>query len=61
MLEEREVDHMVYVEMGGRCGNQLFHYALGRYVQLKNNDDELILNFNQVYSKKRKQKVGMMF
>lgn len=53
MLEEREVDHMVYVEMGGRCGNQLFHYALGRYVQLKNNDDELILNFNQVYSKNK--------
>lgn len=42
---------MIYVEMGGRCGNQLFHYAVARYVQLKNGDKDLILNFNQVLNK----------
>lgn len=39
---------MIYVEMAGRCGNQLFHYAVARYVQIKSGDKDLIINFNQI-------------
>ena len=42
---------MIYVEMGGRCGNQLFHYAVARYVQLKNGDANLVLNYAPVFDK----------
>ena len=40
---------MIYVEMAGRCGNQLFHYAVGRYVQLATGDNQLCLNYNKVF------------
>lgn len=46
----------VYVEMGGRCGNQLFHYATARYIQIKNNDDKLILNFNSIFAQNKKNR-----
>lgn len=43
----------MYVEMDGRCGNQLFHYAVARYIQLATNDDlQLYLNFNKIFDKK---------
>lgn len=40
---------MVYVEMAGRCGNQLFHYAVARYIQIKIGDDKLCINFEKVF------------
>lgn len=45
----------VYVEMGGRCGNQLFHYACARFVQIKTNDKHLILNFNSIFAQNKKE------
>lgn len=44
---------MIYVEMGGRCGNQLFHYAVARYVQLKSGDNKLVLNYAPILNKHR--------
>lgn len=44
---------MIYVEMGGRYGNQLFHYACARYVQIKTGDKDLVLNYNSVFSQHR--------
>lgn len=38
---------MIYVEMHGRLGNQLFQYAASRSLQKKNNQ-ELCLSFNKV-------------
>ena len=44
---------MLYVEMDGRCGNQLFHYAVARYIQLAiGNKEKLCLNFNKIFEKK---------
>lgn len=43
---------MIYVEMDGRCGNQLFHYAVARYVQLATGDKQLCINFNKIFDKK---------
>lgn len=40
----------LYVEMTGRCGNQLFRYAFARYVQLKTNNPTMYLNFQNVYA-----------
>lgn len=48
---------MIYVEMGGRCGNQLFHYAVARYIQLKNGDNKLVLNYAPVF-KEHKEAEG---
>ncbi|MEE6635739.1 alpha-1,2-fucosyltransferase [Limosilactobacillus pontis] len=42
---------MIFVEMDGRCGNQLFHYAVARYIQLKTGDKNLCLNFNKIFQK----------
>lgn len=42
---------MIYVEMDGRCGNQLFHYAVARYVQLATGDKQLCINFNKIFDK----------
>lgn len=43
---------MIYVEMDGRCGNQLFHYAVARYIQLSvGGNQELCLNFNKIWNK----------
>ena len=41
---------MIYLEMYGRLGNQLFRYAAARSLQLNYYPEEkLIINFNQVY------------
>lgn len=42
---------MIYVEMDGRCGNQLFHYAVARYLQKLVGDEELCINFNKIWDK----------
>lgn len=42
---------MIYVEMAGRCGNQMFHYACARAIQIALNDQTLILNFDNVFKK----------
>ena len=41
---------MVYVDMGdfGRCGNQMFRYAVARYVQIKSGDKDLVLDYNRI-------------
>lgn len=45
---------MIYVEMDGRCGNQLFHYAVARYIQLAlGNNEKLCLNFNKIWNKRK--------
>lgn len=41
---------MIFIEVKGRCGNQLFRYAFARYVQEKTGDNKLCFNFNGVYS-----------
>lgn len=41
---------MIYVEVKGRCGNQLFRYAFARYIQLKTGDNDIHFNFQGVYS-----------
>lgn len=46
---------MVFVEMGGRCGNQFFHYAVARYIQIKTNDTNLVLNYNPVWNQNREK------
>lgn len=46
---------MIYVEMDGRCGNQLFHYAVARYIQIANGDKNLCLNFNKIFEKNMPQ------
>lgn len=40
---------MIYLEMYGRCGNQMFRYAAARAIQLKYYPDEqLVINFQQI-------------
>lgn len=39
---------MLYVDMAGRCGNQLFHYACARYIMICTGETELTLNFAAV-------------
>jgi hypothetical protein len=38
---------MIYVEMQGRCGNQLFRYAFARYLQ-EISGEELTISFNEL-------------
>lgn len=39
---------MIYVEMYGRLGNQMFRYAFARAMQEKCKDKNMILSFNQI-------------
>ena len=41
---------MIYVEMNGRLGNQLFRYAFARWLQIKGEekDKELVLDFHNI-------------
>ena len=39
---------MIYVEMAGRCGNQMFHYACARAISIATKDQTLILNYNKI-------------
>lgn len=39
---------MIYVEMYGRLGNQMFRYAFARNLQEKYKNEKLSLNFNQM-------------
>ncbi len=41
--------------MDARCGNQLFHYAVDRYVQLVTNDTPC-LNFNRIFDMNASEK-----
>ena len=39
---------MIYVNMSGRCGNQLFFYAIARRVQeLSNRNDKIVFVFSE--------------
>ena len=42
--------NMVFLEMNGRCGNQLFHYAWARYIMLKTGDSDLVINYQPVFA-----------
>jgi hypothetical protein len=55
-----EVCLMIYVEMRGRTGNQLFRYAFARALMLKTGDPKLILSFNHVKAQ-AKAKPGQGF
>lgn len=48
---------MIYVEMHGRLGNQLFQYAASRSLQ-KINNQELCINFNKVIGANTEGNVG---
>jgi hypothetical protein len=50
---------MIYVEMNGRLGNQLFRYAFARWLQIKGEekDRELILDFRNIEREARKGEV----
>ena len=41
---------MIYLDMAGRLGNQLFRYSFARNIQEKCGD-ELVIDFSRVYSK----------
>lgn len=43
---------MIYIRISGGLGNQLFQYAAARYLQLKKNDDELVLDISE-YNRNR--------
>jgi len=46
---------MIYVEMRGRLGNQLFKYAMARKMQIqRHNKDEICMSYDKVYSEKSK-------
>ena len=46
---------MIYLEMYGRCGNQMFRYAAARAIQLKYYPDEqLVINFQQIEEEHKK-------
>lgn len=46
---------MIYVEMYGRLGNQLFRYVVARVLQMKYYPDETIcISFNQIYKRETK-------
>lgn len=38
---------MIYIRITGGLGNQLFEYAAARYLQLKQHDDELVLDLSE--------------
>lgn len=45
---------MIYIEMYGRMGNQMFRYAFARAIQLKYfSNEELLINFNNVNGEKK--------
>lgn len=47
---------MIYIEQGGRHGNQFFHYAVARYIQIKigGEENKLVMNYNNVFKKNRR-------
>ncbi len=46
---------MIYLELFGRCGNQLFRYAAARCIQLEfYPDEEIVISFNQISEANKK-------
>lgn len=45
---------MIYVDMMGRLGNQMFQYAFARKISKLTNDSQLIFNFSRVTNSKAK-------
>lgn len=43
---------MIYIRITGGLGNQLFEYAAAKYLQLRKNDDELVLDISE-YNRNR--------
>ena len=41
---------MIYKDITGRLGNQMFQYATLRSYMIKNNEDGMILNFKKAYA-----------
>ena len=40
---------MIYLDVVGRCGNQMFQYAFAKKVSILNNNDEITIDFFHVY------------
>ena len=40
---------MIYLDIVGRCGNQMFQYAFAKKISILNNDEEIIIDFFHVY------------
>lgn len=40
---------MIYLDVTGRCGNQMFQYAFARKISLLNDDKEMTVDFSWVY------------
>ncbi|MDO5422583.1 MAG: alpha-1,2-fucosyltransferase [Eubacteriales bacterium] len=50
---------MIYVEMNGRLGNQMFRYAFARRLQLESPDgkEPLAFDFSNIYAEKKKDEM----
>lgn len=48
---------MIYVEMNGRLGNQMFRYSFARWLQVKGNhtDEKLVLDFSNILKEKKRE------
>ena len=40
---------MIYLDITGRCGNQMFQYAFARKISILNNNEEMTIDFSWVY------------
>ena len=49
---------MIYVEMNGRLGNQMFRYAFARMIQLQGGGEEpLCFDFSNILEEKKKEEM----
>lgn len=47
---------MIYLDVVGRCGNQMFQYAFARKLSIVNNDEEICIDFFHVYAEGERRK-----
>lgn len=40
---------MIYLDITGRCGNQMFQYAFARKISILNNNEDMTIDFSWVY------------
>ena len=56
---EGQKKDMIYVEMSGRMGNQMFRYAFARMLQNMSPDknEKLVFDFSRIYQEKKKEEM----